>query len=417
MTKYDLPNTPGVPNINNLTNERQVYETLYNTLARTTTGTYSFTSTSSGVTYSTNDYPADIDIFNKGQSGMVVLLAKYVLIDFMIKAAEFNQIGTDFTTHLNEKATSGALGHVRVDNTTIQVDGNGIISTIDNNINSILLRDILRIKMRQTGLNLDPNAWSDSLEDNLGLNMGSTTAIYDSGSKSLKLISDTDIATTGGAISGGDGGSNPKTNAFDNNASTYWGSSQLTTATIVGTSYIGQDFGVGVTKRIQKFKLNQWNDGTASVTSVKVQCSDNGSSWTDVQTISVSAGNAVYALTPHSQVKRYWRLLANAAGTLTSGWLVYEVEFFEGVASPANAVWIAQSSEGTLKNAVVEAVENLGTGTITYSVSRNNGANFTTCPLDSVTDISGQPNGTSIVLKAVITGNAELLGVAWGGEV
>jgi hypothetical protein len=100
MAKYDLPNIPGSANVDNLTNEATIYQTLYNTLARTTTGTYSFTSSSSGVTYSTNDYPDNVNIYNKGQSGMISLLDTYVLADYKISVTEWNAINTTITNHL-----------------------------------------------------------------------------------------------------------------------------------------------------------------------------------------------------------------------------------------------------------------------------------------------------------------------------
>ena len=93
---------------------------------------------------------------------------------------------------------------------------------------------------------------------------------------------------------------------------------------------------------------------------------------------------------------------------------IWGIKFDSGVAT---IVWNAVASSGTLTKAIVEVIQNLVTGTITYYISRDGGTTFTQCTLDAVIDISTtQPNGTSIVLKAVITGNAELLAIAWGGE-
>lgn len=44
--------------------------------SRTTTGTASFTSKSSGIYYTTDDYPDDADVYNKGDIGMICLLRK-----------------------------------------------------------------------------------------------------------------------------------------------------------------------------------------------------------------------------------------------------------------------------------------------------------------------------------------------------
>lgn len=76
------------------------------------------------------------------------------------------------------------------------------------------------------------------------------------------------------------------------------------------------------------------------------------------------------------------------------------------VISNANTVGSAPAS------AMVIADETLGTGSIVYSVSRNNGTNWTTCTKETVTDISGQPSGTQVKWKAVISGDAELNAIA-----
>jgi hypothetical protein len=81
----------------------------------------------------------------------------------------------------------------------------------------------------------------------------------------------------------------------------------------------------------------------------------------------------------------------------------------------ATVVWNPVVSEGVLSKVVVESIEILGTGTITYFISRDNGTTYTQCIPDTITDISIQPVGTSMVIQAVITGNAELSAIAWGG--
>lgn len=82
----------------------------------------------------------------------------------------------------------------------------------------------------------------------------------------------------------------------------------------------------------------------------------------------------------------------------------------------ATVVWNQVISAAILTKAVIEAVQTLGTGTITYYISRDGGTTFTECPLGELTYISSQPSGTSIVPKVVITGNSELHAIAWGGE-
>lgn len=62
--------------------------------------------------------------------------------------------------------------------------------------------------------------------------------------------------------------------------------------------------------------------------------------------------------------------------------------------------------------AIVIGSQTLGTGSITYYVSRNNGTNWTQCTNEQVCNLSSQPSGTQIRWKASITGNAELDAIA-----
>lgn len=276
----------------------------------------------------------------------------------------------------------------------------------------ILIRDILRMKLRQTGLNLDPNAWSDTLEDNSGINVGASFG-YTLDDGKLSQSYGEDLTTGGTAISGGDAVGTVPANVFDDNPSTYWYSSQIGAA-ITGNAYIGYDFGSGTSKHIRRFSIKQSVSG--GITSVKVQKSDNGTNWTDVATKTISKTTDIQVLDlPASSEARYWRLLANDYID-SAQWQVYEVEFFE-LADVATVVWNAQTSDGVIKNAIVEAVENLGSGAIDYYISRDDGTTFTQIQLDTPTDITTQPSGINVVLKVAITGGAELLAVAWGGEI
>ena len=54
--------------------------------------------------------------------------------------------------------------------------------------------------------------------------------------------------------------------------------------------------------------------------------------------------------------------------------------------------------------------ETLGTGTISYYVSRDNGTTFTQIYGGTGVFIGAKPTGTSLVFKVVITGNAQLAG-------
>lgn len=141
-----------------------------------------------------------------------------------------------------------------------------------------------------------------------------------------------DQCSGGAAISGGDHASYPKKNAFDDNASTTWVSSQKSPS-IKGTSYIGYDFGSGVTKAIGKFTIKQTNSSNGRLTSVKLEYSDNGSSWTTQQTFTIADDSNVnpYYTSVAPSAHRYWRLLANGDvnGGAGNTWDVLEVEFME----------------------------------------------------------------------------------------
>ncbi len=83
-------------------------------------------------------------------------------------------------------------------------------------------------------------------------------------------------------------------------------------------------------------------------------------------------------------------------------------------ASTATVISNAYAVSTVPTEAIVIPDETLGTGSITYYVSRDNGTTWTVCTKEIVTNISSQPSGTQVKWKAVITGNAELnaIGVA-----
>jgi len=73
---------------------------------------------------------------------------------------------------------------------------------------------------------------------------------------------------------------------------------------------------------------------------------------------------------------------------------------------------IAYSESSVPAEAMVIADETLGTGSITYYVSRDNGTAWTQVAKETVASLSSQPSGTQLKWKAVITGNAELNAIA-----
>ena len=110
------------------------------------------------------------------------------------------------------------------------------------------------------------------------------------------------------------------------------------------------------------------------------------------------------------------------------GW-IDEVRVSKGVArwttafTPPSAEYAASASSATVvstaytlgaapSQAIVMSDATLNSGTITYSVSRDNGTTWTTCTKETSCSISSQPSGTNLKWKAVITSDAELNAIA-----
>lgn len=119
-SKLNLPNTPGGQNQNNLVSEYDEYVKIYKNWNRTTSGSYSIGPlASSGKSYSTNDYPNDTDVYNRGQEGMLSLLYKYVLKNYLIDVETLQEI-TKATNEASAKAEAASSA------------ANDIITTVGN---------------------------------------------------------------------------------------------------------------------------------------------------------------------------------------------------------------------------------------------------------------------------------------------
>lgn len=95
VSKLNLPNAPGGQNKNNLVSEYDEYVKLYKNWNRTTTGQWTIGPlASSGNTYTTKDYPEDADVYNRGQEGMISLLYKYVLKNYLIDADALKELSS-----------------------------------------------------------------------------------------------------------------------------------------------------------------------------------------------------------------------------------------------------------------------------------------------------------------------------------
>ncbi|MFH0985800.1 MAG: LamG domain-containing protein [Candidatus Omnitrophota bacterium] len=79
---------------------------------------------------------------------------------------------------------------------------------------------------------------------------------------------------------------------------------------------------------------------------------------------------------------------------------------------PATVISVAFSETTAPSEAMIIGDGVLNGGTITYSVSRDNGTTWSQASNESVVSLSSQPSGTQIRWKAVLTGEAELNAIA-----
>lgn len=361
---------------------------------------------------STN-YPGAIDNFGADRTDNT---------NTIIPAADVNNLRHAVTAMQIELGTnpSGTDATVvarisRMDNDLTTVKNNYATST---NLD-IAYRNILKIMLKQTGINAGVNAWSDSIGDTTGLSASSTNYQYNSSDGSISpiaVLNTTDLCTGGTAISGGNSGSNIAVNAFDNNTTTIWESSQ--TGTSVGyNAYIGYIFPVA--KHIKEVKFTTGSNLNFNPYNIAIQRKVNGV-WQTVKTSSViRSGSTINTIElPSSGSSTEWRILALDNPPSGYSWQVAEVEMRENTyPNPATLIWMPQTSSGVIAKAVIEAIENIVSGSIAYYISRDNGVTFAQCTLGTITSISSQPSGTSVVCKAIINGDAGLLAIGYGGEL
>jgi hypothetical protein len=112
MAKGNLPNdvSSGIPNVQNLTSEQTEYNRLFNSLTRTQSGEGTFSaSPSSGLSYTTNSYPSDTDVFNKGEEGLMNMFAKYILIDYNLTGNDIQSLIDNTRNNSKGIATNSAV--------------------------------------------------------------------------------------------------------------------------------------------------------------------------------------------------------------------------------------------------------------------------------------------------------------------
>ena len=117
--------------------------------------------------------------------------------------------------------------------------------------------------------------------------------------------------------------------------------------------------------------------------------------FTDVSAIDQTKGNGATAVSSYYNAEKHL-FDKNATGTVT----IYTV---------ANVV--------TTGNDMAWAIadwENVDGGSVKLEVSRNGGTTYTVLANDTLTDISGQTAGISMILRITLTGKLKLNNVAWG---
>lgn len=141
------------------------------------------------------------------------------------------------------------------------------------------------------------------------------------------------LCSGGAAISGGE--SQSANNAFDGNLATVWASSQSAGA-VSGAAYLGYNFtATGVQRSIRGVYLYSSGSGgtvITQVTSIKLRYSDNGSAWTNGDTLTVipRPGWQRCIASKPAAAHYYWSILANSNTTDgASYWNIAELNMFE----------------------------------------------------------------------------------------
>jgi len=116
-----------------------------------------------------------------------------------------------------------------------------------------------------------------------------------------------------------------------------------------GVSWLGMDFGVGVTRHIRSIALFTYSAIANNMSSIKVQNSSDGTTWTDVGTtyaMSTAVNSWVTASLPASTASRYWRILANA--NVANNWFVFELQMMEAMTNSTTLTVAPLTSIGSI---------------------------------------------------------------------
>ena len=303
------------------------------------------------------------------------------------------------------------------------------------------LRDILAVIAFQLlentatgGIEKFVDFFADEFEDETGIDAaGCDGQPYDAVNDRYNVTPSTAVQCTGGsALSGGDHAGYNKNDVFDANTGTQWMCSQEYGA-ISGAAYIGYCFATA--KMITLMNVYQAGSDY-KIASAKVQYSDDGSSWSDLQTVSLPTApwwNNL-TLTNTTQSHRYWRLLANAEPPGGAGYHMDIYEIYMGITTTSytlvsNAVTAESNDPATVR---VILLVDLNSLTITVNtdlkawVSIDNGSHYEAVTLaykgldgTGRAIYSGEVNPTArtdkrIKVKAQVLNSKNIFVKAWG---
>ncbi|WP_312113526.1 discoidin domain-containing protein [Brevibacillus reuszeri] len=194
---------------------------------------------------------------------------------------------------------------------------------------------------------------------------------------------------------------------FDRSTSTYWGSNTNDPHWI--SIYLG-----GAEQTIDRYLLS--GVSKYSPTSWLLEASNNGSAWDTLHSVSGYVwtnyeDNEFTIPTPNIKPYKYYRIYITASQYGRGVTQISELRLQRAV----DQNFLISKPEITTappSKIVIVGDEVVAGGKIEYHASRDGGNTWTVAPAETLTDISSQPAGTELVVKATIHGNAELN--AWG---
>lgn len=269
-----------------------------------------------------------------------------------------------------------------------------------------------------------------------------TTTNGDTGTAGKISVSTTQV--TGGTNIGNMTDAGGLAAAFDGTTSqAQAASAQIGVSNSGYNNTVGKDWGAGVSKVLRKVVIYAPNDaailGAAGTTTVKVQGSNDNSSWTDLYTSGSIGGSGTSTTIDNNSglivttAYRYHRINGNGNGS--NAFAVAEVQFFETASAMTliSAAFTAAAAP-TLARIAVQAkpISAITINTdLIASVSRDGGTTWTAATLvaestlaDGTTiyvhdglSIAAQPSGTSMKWKVVTANNKAIeingVGLRW----